>query len=98
MGPDGRLITDIAIQNPTNTEIVFPKENTAVIGVNEIMLDPDAMGEEMEEMGMNATSTATNMTSSGSRRMIYKLGMNITNSVWQVKRRELMTINFHFFT
>src|SRR5215208_7794005 len=34
---EGRAITDIAIINPTNTEIPFPVTSTVVIGVNEIM-------------------------------------------------------------
>ena len=34
---EGRAITDIAIINPTNTEMQFPVTNTVVIGINEIM-------------------------------------------------------------
>ncbi len=57
MGPQGRLITDVALMNPTDSEIVFPKTSTVVLGVNEIMLDPDAFPEEMKEMGnMTAVS------------------------------------------
>jgi len=33
----GRAITDIAIMNPTSTEMQFPVTSTVVIGVNEIM-------------------------------------------------------------
>jgi hypothetical protein len=35
-GGQAGLITDIAIQNPTNTEMKFPAASTIVIGVNEI--------------------------------------------------------------
>ena len=34
---EGRAITDIAIMNPTNTEMHFPVTSTVVIGINEIM-------------------------------------------------------------
>src|SRR5215204_6412996 len=34
---EGRAITDIAIMNPTNTEMQFPVTSTVVIGINEIM-------------------------------------------------------------
>jgi hypothetical protein len=32
----GEVVTDIAIQNPTTTEIKLPSTSTIVIGVNEI--------------------------------------------------------------
>ena len=32
----GEVVTDIAIQNPTTSEIKFPPTSTVVIGVNEI--------------------------------------------------------------
>ena len=34
---EGRAITDIAIMNPTSTEMQFPVTSTVVIGLNEIM-------------------------------------------------------------
>jgi hypothetical protein len=36
-GEAGGIITDIAIQNPTDAAITFPSTSTIVIGVNEIM-------------------------------------------------------------
>ena len=35
-GGQAGIITDIAIQNPTNTTITFPSTSTVVIGVDEI--------------------------------------------------------------
>jgi hypothetical protein len=35
-GGNATIITDIAISNPTDEEIVFPPSATVVIGVNEI--------------------------------------------------------------
>jgi hypothetical protein len=40
-------VTDIAIHNPTNSDVVFPVDSTVVIGVNEI-----------EPLGQNDTHTA----------------------------------------
>ena len=37
MTTGGRIITDIAIQNPTDQEVKFPPMSTVVIGVDEIM-------------------------------------------------------------
>jgi hypothetical protein len=36
----GEVVTDIAIQNPTTSEIKFPSTSTVVIGVNEIVSLP----------------------------------------------------------
>lgn len=50
-GGEAGIITDIAIQNPTNTTIRFPSTSTVVIGVDEI--EPGA------EMARGANMTAS---------------------------------------
>ena len=40
MGPNGWLITDLTLHNPSNKEITFPQDSVAIVGINEIMKDP----------------------------------------------------------
>jgi hypothetical protein len=37
LNSDEEVVTDIAIQNPTEKSIRFPSTSTVVIGINEIM-------------------------------------------------------------
>jgi hypothetical protein len=80
MGPNGWLITDLALHNPSNKEITFPQDSVAIVGINEIMKDPAQApasqgGMTIEERGggvsqmtnmaaMNQTSSATTTPSS----------------------------------
>lgn len=57
----GFIITDIAIQNPTDNDIELPATSTVVIGINKIMLlyeEYEAEGEETKgDINPNATTT-----------------------------------------
>ena len=48
----GKTITDIAIQNPTDQEVKFPPMSTVVIGVDEIMPGAEKGGGAMGNMTM----------------------------------------------
>jgi hypothetical protein len=48
---EGTVIADIAIMNPTATEVQFPAASTVVIGVNEIMPLVDGDGAETAGAG-----------------------------------------------
>ena len=73
MGPNGWLITDVVLHNPSDIEITFPQDSVAIVGVNEIMKDPGqapvSQGNmSMEERGggisqMNEMSNMSNMSS-----------------------------------
>jgi hypothetical protein len=57
----GFIITDIAIQNPTDNDIELPATSTVVIGINKIMLlyeEYEVEGEETKgDINPNATAT-----------------------------------------
>jgi hypothetical protein len=40
MGENGWLYTDITLRNPSSEKITFPVDSVAIVGVNEIMKDP----------------------------------------------------------
>lgn len=67
MGPDGWLITDVVLHNPSDREITFPQDSVAIVGVNEIMKDPGQAPESQGSMSMEerggGISQMTNMTS-----------------------------------
>lgn len=56
-GGNATILTDIALSNPTNTDISFPPTSTVVIGVNEIM--PGAEGGGSAHAHDEATTSGT---------------------------------------
>ena len=40
MGPNGWLITDVVLVNPSNNQITLPQKSVAIVAVNQIMKDP----------------------------------------------------------
>jgi hypothetical protein len=55
----GRIITDIAIQNPSEEDVELPATSTVVIGVNKVMPGVEEHGEDVAEEG---AATAGNST------------------------------------
>lgn len=71
MGENGWLYTDITLRNPSSEKITFPADSVAIVGVNEIMQDPqDAPSAQgsmtLEERGgPGGISSSSNMTQMG---------------------------------
>ena len=55
----GSIITDIAIQNPTEEDVELPATSTVVIGVNKVMPGVEEHGQDVAEEG---AATAGNST------------------------------------
>jgi hypothetical protein len=68
MGENGWLYTDITLRNPSNEKITFPADSVAIVGINEIMKDPQNAPPTQGSMtleergGPGGISSSSNMT------------------------------------
>lgn len=73
MGPEGWIYTDITLRNPSQNDITFPPNTVAIVGVNEIMMDPAVAPQTQDGVelntGDNPQATGIEAGNSGSMNM-----------------------------